>query len=727
MVTFLLEVGVEELPAQFVDDALAQWWEQLPQTFAEAGITPNRIQVYGTPRRLAIVIKGLPPCQPDRVEEVKGPPAQAAFKDGQPTPAAQGFARKQGVDVSDLQVRPTDKGDFVFVEKQIPGQATPRLLQDWIPQWINQLEGKRFMRWGDGDLRFSRPIRWLVALWGDEVLPITLDNGSSRVESSRISQGHRVLHPDPVCINRAEEYGETLKAAFVLVDPKARRERIREQLETVAAAAGGIPQIPEDLLAEVTQLVEWPTAVLGDFEESFLQLPPEVITTVMITHQRYFPLYKPGARSDSTCTQAQDSLLPHFITISNGDPAKAPAIALGNGRVIRARLADGEFFYKADRKQPLEAYGPQLETVTFQASLGSMAAKVERIVHWAKTIAQNLHCDATQTQLIERSAQLCKADLVTQMVFEFPELQGIMGQKYALLGGEDPQVAQAILEHYWPQGAGAALPTTLTAQVVALADRLDTLVCIFGLGMIPSGSSDPFALRRAATGVINIIWAGHLPLNLAAMLNALGTDFSQRFPTMKIDPGQLQTQLGDFFLQRIRTLLEEQGLDYDLVNAILGDGPDYQQRALANLLDLQRRSQVLQGLRQSGQLEGLYETINRSTRLASQGTLDTQTLDPQGVVEVSLFEQSSEQALYEGLVELLPDTQLAQAQGDYDRLIAGLTTLAPKVSRFFDGDDSVMVMAEDPAVKTNRLNLLGLVRNHSQVLADFGAIVKGAS
>ncbi|MBE9158676.1 glycine--tRNA ligase subunit beta [Nodosilinea sp. LEGE 06152] len=711
MATFLLEVGTEELPASFVSDALHQWQTRIPAELAELALAPESVRFYGTPRRLALVLDGLPPRQPDRTEEVKGPPAQAAFKAGEPTQAALGFAKSRGVDVASLEVRDTDKGAFVFVNQAIPGRPATDILSELIPQWILGLEGKRFMRWGDGDLRFPRPIRWLVALMDGDVLPITLENGSMVCVSDRISQGHRVLHPAPVPLRRAQDYVEALRNARVEIDPAARRLLIERQVETAAKSVEAVPMISAALLDEVTNLVEWPTAVVGKFDAEFLELPPEVAIIEMESHQRYFPL-----------KQASDglALMPYFVTISNGDPSKDAIIAEGNARVIRARLSDGKFFFDADRAQPLDAFVAKLETVTFEEQLGSMAAKVKRIGAVADHVCDQLNLGAQPRQHIRRAAYLCKADLVTQMVGEFPELQGVMGQKYALHSGEPEAVATAIFEHYLPRGAQDSLPQTLVGQVVGIADRLDTLVGIFSTGQLPTGSSDPFALRRAANAVLNIIWAAGLPLNLAKLLDTVVQDFAQD-PTLAINaPDALRTQLHDFFLQRVQTLLQdEQGIDYDLVNAVISD------RALADPLDVKDRALFLQEMRRSGRMDKVYETVNRATRLAAQGTLDTQVIDPDGVIDVSALEAQSEQAFLAALKTLVPQTQAAQASRDYDQLVAGLEQVAPVVSGFFDGPDSVLVMADDPTVRQNRLNLLGLLRNHALVLGDFGAIVKG--
>ena len=716
MPRFLLEVGTEELPASFVDDALKQWLRLIPFSLKENSLTTEAIEVYGTPRRLAVLIKGLPTQQPNREEEIKGPPAQAAFKDGNPTKAAAGFAKKQGVELDALEIRTTDKGDFVFVRQTILGRPTAEILTEIAPQWILGLEGKRLMRWGDGDLRFSRPICWLVALLDEAVLPIILVNGLETIKSDRISQGHRIMHPEPVTIPQASDYVTGLRSAFVEVDLDERKAKIQEQVRVSAQNLGGRVAIYPDLLVEVINLVEWPSPVVGNFDREFLNLPPEVITTVMVTHQRYFPVF-----------QASGDLLPHFITISNGDPAKAEIVAAGNERVIRARLADGQFFYKADLANPLPSYLPQLEKVTFQENLGSVLAKVERLGKIAGQITQQLQLGEEIGATIQRAALLCKADLVTQMVYEFPELQGIMGQNYALACGEPEAVATAIFEHYLPRGADDKLPQTLAGQIVGLADRLDTLVSIFGLGMLPTGSSDPFALRRAANAIINITWTAQLPIDLHQLLEQIAADFVAVHP--KTQENKLLQQIQEFFLQRIRTQLQEERLiNYDLVNAVLGeDDPEYASRGLKDLLDVGDRALFLQKIRGDGTLDKIYETVNRSTRLAAQGDFDTQQLIPNAVVRPELFQKHSEQALYDALVELVPQTQVAQEQRNYQQLVEALTQIVPTVSSFFDGPESVLVMDSDPQIRSNRLNLLGLVRNHARVIADFGAIVKNNS
>jgi len=709
--TFLLEIGTEELPADFVRSAIAQWQEYIPCSLGKQSLSPESLKVYGTPRRLAVYLTGLPSRQPDRTETLKGPAFSAAYHQGEPTPALMGFVKKQGVELEDLEVQELEKGAFVFARKHLPGQSSFELLPDLVLSWLNHLEGRRFMRWGDGELRFPRPIRWLVALLDEQILPVQWLNGSSHITSDRQSRGHRTLHPAPVILSEAQNYAETMRSAFVIVDPQERENLICRQIEAQAQTLGAKAEIFPDLLSEVVQLVEYPTAVLGGFEEEFLQLPPEVITTVMVTHQRYFPV-----------KSSTGNLLPHFITISNGDPQHQAVIAAGNGRVIRARLADASFFYHADCDQPLESYLPQLETVTFQEELGTMRDKVDRIMELTQAIATQLQLPYAQRNDIESTAMLCKADLVTQMVYEFPELQGIMGQKYALVSGEPLAVAQGILEHYLPRHQDDELPTSLTGQVVGLGDRLDTLISVFGLGLLPTGSSDPLALRRAANAIINIIWWAQLPLNLWQLLEQGSQDFVTAHPE-RSSPLPLLLQ---FFTQRLQTLLQdEQGIDYDLVKAVLNDEqPEAQERALTDILDLLKRAQFLQQIRLDGRLHTIYETVNRSTRLAAKGSLPQDCLTPHTVVQPQLFEKQSEIEVYEALERLVPLTQAAQLDQDYEAWLGAMIQIIPSVSNFFDGPHSVLVMAESLPLRENRLNLLGLIRNHASLLADFGAIVK---
>ena len=708
MASYLLEVGTEELPASFIVDALRQWQERIPKNLDEHQLTTSKINVYGTPRRLAVLIEGLPIEQSDRSLEIKGPAIGSAFVNGdvqgEPTKALIGFAKSKGIDLKDIFIKETDKGAFVFANQQVIGRETTEILQELAINWITGLEGKRLMRWGNGDLKFPRPIRWLVSLFNSKILPISLEN----MHSDRISRGHRVLHPRSVIIDTAIDYVATLREAFVVVDGKERQRHIFTQINSIVELFGGQAEVPQDLLEEVAYLVEFPTAVIGEFEREFLELPQPVIKTEMVSHQRYFPVYS---------VKNPDQLLPRFITISNGDPDKSRLIAAGNGRVIRARLSDGKFFYDSDRAVHLETFLPLLEKVTFQAQLGSVSEKVARIRAIANSVIasiSNLETTEADQVLIDRTAELCKADLVTQMVKEFPELQGQMGYYYALSSEEPIAVATGIREHYQPRGASDSLPTSLTGKIIAISDRIDTLVGIFGLGIIPTGSSDPFALRRAATGVVQIAWESGFALDLPKLLQAAIAIYAEKNLLAKPAETVLEN-LYKWFKQRCETILAEQGIEYDLVNAVMGNEEiAYTLQGLSNLTRIKERAHFLQQSRTRATLDAIYEPIVRASRLAVQGNLDSVTLDVTAIINPAILTEAAEQELYQAIAAL-------PSQPSDEQLMEGIRAIAPVLSKFFD---NVLVMAEDAQTRQNRLNLLGIIRNYSRQLADFSAILK---
>lgn len=709
---FLLEIGTEELPTSFISRAIDQWKQIIPTSLEKNFLTSESISVYGTPRRLAVIIPGLLEKQKERNELIKGPNVKAAFKEGKPTAALEGFARKQNVEINSLEIRPTKKGDCVFIDKKIQGIETIEILPKLIHSWISTLEGKRFMRWGNGNFKFSRPIRWIVSLCDSKVLPIKIENGDTIIDSNSFSYGHRILKPGPINIPHAASYLDILRSAYVEVDPIKRHNTIENNIKTIAKNLKGAIDNSQELLTEVVNLVEYPTAIIGYFDQEFLGLPDEVITTVMIKHQRYFPIKQ----------ISNNQLLPQFISISNGDPNKSTTIIRGNEKVLKARLSDAQFFYVSDCNQPLHNYLPQLQNVIFQKELGSIRDKVDRIISIAEQISEQLQFTPQQTKEVIRTSLLCKADLVTQMVYEFPELQGVMGQKYALVNGESEIVAQGIFDHYLPRGHNDQMPKSLTGIVVGIADRLDTLIGIFGLGMIPTGSSDPFGLRRAANAIISIIWESQRSIDLSDLIFK-GCD---SFILNNSDKESPLKSLKHFFVQRIQSLLQDElKIDYDLVKAVLGDmDSEYIERAFQDVTDLKRRAQFLQNIRDNGTLKKVYQTINRSTRLAKQGSLEYTELSPYTIINNDLFKKSSEQELYDGLVDLVSTVNTIKAKKDYELLIEGLINITPIVNEFFDGENSVLVMDENQKIKQNRLNLLGILRNYGRILADFGAIVK---
>ena len=715
--TFLLEIGTEELPADFVRQALDQLQQRVSRDLREARLGHGAVSVFGTPRRLVVSVADLEDRQPDLEEDRKGPPVAQAFKDGIPGPAAIGFAKRCGVDPSALEQRDTPKGPCVFATVLTPGQACVELLQGLIPQWIDALQGRRFMRWGAGAQRFSRPIRWLLALKGSEVIPVVLGGADPEVRSDRFSRAHRLHGDEPLSIASAEQFGETLAAAGVVVDRAERAKRIRTSLDQSAQAANGTPDCPESLFEELVDLVEDPRILEGTIAERFLQLPPEVISTVMQAHQRYVPLQVPGLEADPLRLTAEAVLRPQFLLVGNGLAPASSLIVRGNERVLGARLADAEFFLDVDRRQSSQSRREALDRVTFAEGLGSLLDRSERIERLTGLLLKQLGLDQSVVDAAQRAAHFCKNDLVSQMVGEFPELQGLMGGKYLLEEGEPRDVALAVVEHYLPRGAGDALPATPAGAVVALAERLELLLSIFAKGERPTGSSDPYALRRAGNGVVQILWGMAWRLDLMAFLSNAVEEWAALFPAFAVDASQLHNDLCQLMRQRIVSQLEDDGFAPDLVQAVAGDAVS-SQRLLSDPLDVKQRIQLLRDLRDSGQLDAVQAVVQRAAKLAEKGDLARDQLVAGDVVEAERFESASEKDLFAALEQLQP---LAQ-QRSYQALADALVAATPALQAFFDGDTSVMVMVDDAALRLNRLNLLAVLRNQASVLAEFESI-----
>ena len=717
--TFLLEIGTEELPADFVKQALHQLEQRVTRDLDEARLGHGAVSVFGTPRRLVVSVADLDDRQPDLQEDRKGPPVAQAFKDGIPGPAAIGFAKRCGVDPSALEQRETPKGPCVFATVLTPGQASADLLQGLIPAWIDGLQGRRFMRWGTGAQRFSRPIRWLLALQGADVIQVTLDGADPEVCSDRFSRAHRLHGDQPLSIASADVFCETLAAAGVVVDRSERAKRIRCSLDQSAEAAKGTPDCPESLFEELVDLVEDPTILEGTIAERFLQLPPEVISTVMQAHQRYVPLQVPGLEADPLRLTAEAVLRPQFLLVGNGLAPASSLIVRGNERVLGARLADAEFFLDVDRRQSSESRREALDRVTFAEGLGSLLDRSERIERLTGLLLKQLGLDQSVADAAQRAAHFCKNDLVSQMVGEFPELQGLMGGKYLLEEGETREVALAVVEHYLPRGAGDALPATPAGAVVALAERLELLLSIFAKGERPTGSSDPYALRRAGNGVVQILWGMAWRLDLMAFLSNAVEEWAALFPAFAVDASQLHNDLCQLMRQRIVSQLEDDGFAPDLVQAVAGDAVS-SQRLLSDPLDVKQRIQLLRDLRDSGQLDAVQAVVQRAAKLAEKGDLARDQLVAGEVVEAERFESASEKDLFAALEQLQP---LAQ-QRSYQALADALVAATPALQAFFDGETSVMVMVEDSALRLNRLNLLAVLRNQASVLAEFESIQK---
>ena len=719
MATFLLEIGTEELPADFARLALPQLEQRVRLDLEQARLAYGSLSSTSTPRRLCLTVDALALQQDDLAEERKGPPAQQAFRDGQPTQAAIGFARRCGVAPEQLEVRETDRGPFVFARLVERGQPTLAVLPTLIPGWIGSLQGRRFMRWGEGESRFSRPVRWLVALLDEAVVPVRLEECDPVVSSGRDSRGHRLVQQS-VTIATAAAHAETLAGAGVQVNRGQRAAWIRGQLEQAATRHDAAIDLPDDLFAELVDLVEAPQLIEGSIEARYLALPPEVLSTVMRSHQRYVPLVRRQAPDDPLVLDSVATLLPRFLCIGNGLPGATATIQRGNERVLRARLADAEFFLAADRATASIDRREQLDRVTFAAGLGSLRDRVERLEWCTDVLLAPLALPEATAAHARRAAHLCKHDLVSQMVGEFPELQGVIGGKYLLAEGEPRPVALAVLEHYLPRGAGDALPASAAGSVVAMAERLELLLSIFAKGERPSGSSDPYALRRAGNGLLQILWQQGWRLDLLALLHRCAEHWQELFPAFAIDPSVLAGELAEFLRQRLGSLLEEQDFDADLVQAVAGSQLPLQ-RLLADPLDARQRAGLLAGLRSRQELISLQAVVTRAARLAEKATLAPEVLSPAAVVRPELFEQPSEAAMLAVLERLHP---IAAASGAdrYGLLAQGLADSADTLAEFFDGASSVMVMADDPAIRNNRLNLLAVLRNQAAVLADFSRI-----
>jgi len=569
--TFLLEIGSEELPADFARLALPQLETLVREDLAAARIDHGTIVTASTPRRLVLSVEAISSAAADLEEERKGPPAAQAFKDGEPTPAALGFARRCGVEPASLEVRETPKGPFVVALVREPGRSTTTLLAELIPQWIAALQGRRFMRWGNGERRFSRPIRWLVALLDAEVVPVQLGDSDPPVVAGAISRGHR-LHAAAVPITSAQSYRRSLAAAGVVVDRHERAVLIRQEVDQAASRLHARADLPQALFDELTDLVEAPQLIEGAIDDRYLALPAEVLSTVMRAHQRYVPLYHQGAADDPLALDAHACLLPRFLCIGNGLAQASDLVRRGNERVLKARLADAEFFVRADRAVASIDRRDQLARVTFAEGLGSLRDRVERLEWCTDVLLEQLALPAAVCSAARRAAHLCKHDLVSQMVGEFPELQGLIGGKYLLAEGESRDVALAVVEHYMPRGAGDLLPSSDAGAVVALAERFELLLSIFSKGERPSGSSDPYALRRAGNGLLQILWERGWRLDLQALLQRACHHWTQLLPGLHTDATALASDLAEFLRQRLQSLLEEAGIDADLVQAVAGDG-----------------------------------------------------------------------------------------------------------------------------------------------------------
>ena len=696
---FLFEIGTEEIPASYVPPALAQLREIATESLTNHRIPFGEVETLGTPRRITLSIKDVKTLQESEETEVVGPPKRIAYdENGEPTKAAIGFAKTQGVELSALRIVETERGEYIAVSKLEKGVAAREVLRVLLPEWIEALRFPKTMRWETKSekprafARFARPIRWLVALLGDEVVDCTYGDA----HAGRVTYGHRSLHPEPIHLASAnlDTYTEELRVADVIVSPTERRGAIGKQVRSILKAEGYLPELDGELLDTVNYLVENPQPIVGNFSESHLELPPEVLITAMKKHQRYFPMWKNASE-----------LAAKFITISNGTDGNFDGVQHGNERVLRARLNDAEFFYKEDQKTSLADKVEHLGAVIFHAKLGSLLDKAERLKTLVKFIAKEIGVtNPSYTEMTaaytERAAWLCKADLTTQMVIEFPTLQGITGRYYALNSGEPEPVATAIAEHYQPLGADTPLPETAVGALLAIADKLDTIVGYFGIEERPTGSQDPYSLRRHALGTIRILQDRQLPLSLDAVVEKA----IARYAVPLVE--DTKTSVLSFIKERLRgILLQTEEYTPDIVDAVLAVGD-------VNVIDILKRASALAEFRLTPNFEDVYNALNRVLRILPPNAPET--------VDVTLLQDDAEEQLNAGLSEAEPNFKQSIQERDYAKLLTQLATLQPAIDAFFD---DILVMAEEPALRTNRLALLNKIGQNIYAIADLTKIV----
>ena len=690
----LFEIGTEEIPASYVPPVLEQLRETAAKSLTNHRIPFGDVETLGTPRRITLSIKDIKTLQESEETEVVGPPKRIAYdENGEPTKAAVGFAKTQGVELTALRIVETERGEYVAVSKLETGVPTREILKTLLTEWTEALRFPKTMRWeteSEGPrafARFARPIRWLVALLGDEVVNCTY----GAAHAGRLTYGHRALHPEPITLDSADlnTYVEKLRAVGVLVCPKERRDTIEKQVRDVLAVEGSLPKLDEELLDTVNYLVENPQPIVGNFNESHLEIPSEVLITAMKKHQRYFPMWK-----------SESVLAAKFVTISNGTDGNIDGVRHGNERVLRARLNDAEFFYSEDQKTSLADKVERLGAVVFHAKLGSLLDKAERLKALVQFISTESQVPETTTRHAERAAWLCKADLTTHMVIEFPSLQGITGRYYAQNSGEAEPVATAIAEHYQPLGADTPLPETEVGALVAIADKLDTIVGYFGIEERPTGSQDPYSLRRHTLGTIRILQDRKLPFSLDAIVEKAISLYTVELAD------DTRTSVLNFIKERLRViLLQTHQYAPDLADAVLAVGA-------VDIIDILKRASILAEFRLTPNFEEVYNALNRVLRILPTDAPET--------VDATLLCDDAEKQLYACITEAELGFQQSIQERDYAKLLTQLAALQPAIDTFFD---DVLVMAEEPALRTNRLALLNRIGQNIYAVADLTKLV----
>ena len=677
----LFEIGAEEIPAGFMPNILGQLKQLAETKLNDAHLPFESIATYGTPRRLALIVKGLADTSAEISERHKGPSASIAYDaDGNATKAAIGFARGKGLDVADLVV----EDGYIYAETKTAGVPAKDIVTDMLPQLITGLNFPKSMHWGNLDAKFVRPVRWLVALLDEEVIPVEF----ATVKSGNVTRGHRFLGADEITIKNAASYVDTLKENFVMVDQDARCELISKQLHDIAASKNASIVWDDDLLEEINYLVEWPTALCGGFEESYLALPDAAIITPMKDHQRYFPLVDQDGK-----------LLPMFLTVRNGSDHSIEVVQAGNERVLRARLDDAKFFFNEDRKKPLIDRQDGLTKIVFQEGLGNLADKTERLLTLGRVFSEECELHEDARVVLERATELAKTDLTTGMVTEFTELQGVMGKEYALLDGESPEVGEAIFEQYLPRFAGDVLPQTEAGKVLSIIDKIDNIVATFSRGLIPTGSQDPYALRRQTIGILNILlnseWNISLRPIIVESMNLLNV------PADKQD--ELLGQVEEFITLRLKNIFLDREVPHHVIDLLLSN----------NELSVADAEGLVKALL-ANRIDENVELVQAFTRMYNLVKDVTYT----GVDE-SLLKEDAERALYEAATKASEASIDAWDKNDYDAVVAVPATLVPAINKFFE---DVMVMDKDEAIKANRLQLVRLAYSVMAIIGDISAL-----
>ena len=677
----LFEIGAEEIPAGFMPNILGQLKQLAETKLNDAHLPFESIATYGTPRRLALIVKGLADTSAEISERHKGPSASIAYDaDGNATKAAIGFARGKGLDVADLVV----EDGYIYAETKTAGVPAKDIVTDMLPQLITGLNFPKSMHWGNLDAKFVRPVRWLVALLDEEVIPVEF----ATVKSGNVTRGHRFLGADEITIKNAASYVDTLKENFVMVDQDARRELISKQLHDMAASKNASIVWDDDLLEEINYLVEWPTALCGGFEESYLALPDAAIITPMKDHQRYFPL-----------VDQEGKLLPMFLTVRNGSDHSIEVVQAGNERVLRARLDDAKFFFNEDRKKPLIDRQDGLTKIVFQEGLGNLADKTERLLKLGRVFGEEcgLHEDAAV--VLERATELAKTDLTTGMVTEFTELQGVMGKEYALLDGESPEVAEAIFEQYLPRFAGDVLPQTEAGKVLSIIDKVDNIVATFSRGLIPTGSQDPYALRRQTIGILNILLGSEWNISLRPIFKA-----SMELLNVAADKQEeLLNQVEEFFTLRLKNIFLDREVPHHVIDLLLSN----------NELSVADAEGLVNALL-ANRIDENVELVQAYTRMYNL----VKDVEYTGVNR-DLLKEDAEKALFEAASKASEASLAAWEANDYTAVVAVPATLVPAINKFFE---DVMVMDKDEAIKANRLQLVRLAYSVMAIIGDISAL-----